>query len=193
MLGIIWYVLLLVVTIIGLNIIIDYKRYGKKIFDCFKKRNNEVNMTDLIINILKNEFRDKVLILKRNNDYFIAVTKYDVFLLQLINDGVSINGSINDDVFKINQKHMKDIVNPLPQFIKEIKVLLNNKVEIKPIIVKTNKACSLNLKDFDKRNILSLQDFSYLLYKLQHSTFKYSDDEVDAMIVKVKELLDGNN
>lgn len=191
--GVVWYVVLFVLTLIGLNIIVDYKRYGKKIFDCFKKRNSKINMKDLLINIIKNEIRDKVFILERNENYFIAITKYEVFLIQLMNEGISINGSINDDVFKTNQKHMKDIVNPLPQFIKEIKVLLNNKIEIKPVIVKTNKACSLNLKDFDKRNILSLQDFSYLLYKLQHSTFKYSDDEVAAMTVKVKEMLDGNN
>ena len=193
MLGIVWYVLLLIVTIVGLNIVIDYMRYGKKIFDCFKKRNNEVNMSDLLINIFKNEFRDKVLVLKRNENYFIAATRYDVFLIQLINEGVSISGSINDEMFKVKNKHLKELKNPLPQFIKEIKLLLNSKIEIKPIIVKTHKDCSLNLKDFDKRNILTLQDFSYMLYKLQHSTCKYSDEEVETVLAKVQGLLDGNN
>lgn len=193
MLGIVWYILLIICVIIGLNIIIDYVRYGQKIFDCFKKRTEEVNMTELLINILKKELRDRVLIMNRNKDYFIAITKYDVFLVQLINDGVSISGSINDSVFKVNKKHMKELKNPLPQFIKEIKLLLNNKIEIKPIIIKTNKDCSLNLKDFDRRNIFALQDFSYMLYKLQHNMFKYSDNEVDNIIVKLKELLDGDN
>ena len=159
---IIWYIFLLIVTIIGLNIIIDYKRYGKKIFDCFKKQ-NEVNMKDLLLNIIKNEVKDKVLILERNDNYFIVVTKYDVFLIQLINEGLSIIGNINDENLKVIKSHVKEIHNPLPQFIKEIKLLLNNKIEIKPIIVKTNKLCSLNLKDFNKRNIFSLEEFSYLL------------------------------
>lgn len=189
---IIWYIFLLIVTIIGLNIIIDYKRYGKKIFDCFKKQ-NEVNMKDLLLNIIKNEVKDKVLILERNDNYFIVVTKYDVFLIQLINEGLSIIGNINDENLKVIKSHVKEIHNPLPQFIKEIKLLLNNKIEIKPIIVKTNKLCSLNLKDFNKRNIFSLEEFSYLLYKLQHSTVKYSDNELDDIYNCLKELLNGNN
>lgn len=193
MFGIVWYTLLLILTIIGLNIVLDYKRYGKKIFDCFKKKNNQVNMTDLIINILKNEIKEKILILERNHDYFIAVTKYDVFLIQLINQGINIKGSINDHSFKTNNKHMKELINPLPQFINEIKLLLSNKIEIKPIIVKTNKECSLNLSDFDKRNILSLQDFSYMLYRLQHSSCKYSENELDNKFIEIKGILDGNN
>lgn len=190
---VIWYILLIIFTIIGINIIIDYVRYGRKIFDCFKRRKDKVNMTDLLINILKNELRNKVLIVNRNSDYFIAVTKYDIFLIQLMNDAVSISGSINDSVFKVNNKHIKEIKNPLPQFIKDIKLLLNNGVCIKPIIVKTHKDCNLNLRDFDKRNIFTLQDFSYTLYKLQHSTFKYSDSDVDTITVQLKEMLDGNN
>lgn len=193
MLGVIWYILLFILTIIGLNILIDYRRYGKKIFDCFKKKDNKINMKDLLITIFKNEIREKVLILERNDNYFIAVTKYEVFLIQLINDGLNIVGSINDVNFKVANSNVKEIINPLPQFIKEIKLLLSNKVEIKPIIVKTDKGCILNLKDFDKRNILNLEDFSYLLYRLQHNKFKYSDDEVDDIMIKIKGLLDGNN
>lgn len=192
MLGVIWYILLLIVTIVGLNIIIDYKRYGKKIFDCFKKP-NKVNMKDLLVNIFKNEIKNKMLILERNDNYFIAITKYDVFLIQLINEGLSITGNINDETLRVIKSHIKEIKNPLPQFINDIKLLLNNKIEIKPIIVKTNKQCSLNLKDFDKRNIFSLEDFSYLLYRLQHSTSKYTEDEIDDVYNNLKEILNGNN
>lgn len=191
--GIIWYVLLLTVTIVGLNIIIDYKRYGRKIFDCFKKKNNEVKMNGLISNILKNELNNKVLIYERNDNYFIAVTKFDVFLIQLMNESLNISGSIDDEYLKIQKKGTKEMKNPLPQFIKDIKLLLASDVVIKPIILKTNKDCSLNLKNFDKRNILTLQDFSYMLYKFQHSTFKYSDSELEDVMIKIKGLLDGNN
>ena len=189
----VWYVLLIVVTLIGFNILLDYRRYGKKIFDCFKKKNREVDMTDLLINILKNELHNKALVLKRNNDYFIAITKYDIFLIQLINEKIKISGSINDKLFKSKEKNIKDIVNPLPQFIKETKILLNNKMVIKPIIVKTNKECILNLKDFDKRNILTLQDFSYMLYKLQRTSLKYEENELNNKLLEIKGLLDGNN
>lgn len=189
---IVWYILLLIVTIIGLNIIIDYKRYGKKIFDCFKKQ-EEVNMKDLLINIFKNEVKGKVLILERNDNYFIAVAKYDVFLIQIINEGLSIIGNVNDETLKVMKSYVKEIPNPLLQFINEIKLLVNNKVEIKSIIVKTKKQCSLNLKDFNKRNIFSLGEFSYLLYKLQHSTSKYSDNQLNEVYNHLEELLNGNN
>lgn len=187
----IWYILLLIVTIVGINIIIDYIRYGKKLFDCFKKRNDEFSMKDLLINVFKREIRNKVLILERNNDYFIAFTKYDIFLIQLINQKENISGSINDVVLKTKKK--EEIINPLPQFIKEIKLLLNNNEDIKPIIVKTSKDCVLNLIDFDKRNIFTLNDFTYLLYRLQHSTIRYSENELDNKYNEIKRLLDGNN
>ena len=96
MFGIFWYILLLILTIIGINILLDYKRYGKKIFDCFKKENNDVNMKDLLINIFKKEIREKVLILDRDQDYFIVVTRYDIFLVQLVNDKLNMVGSIKD-------------------------------------------------------------------------------------------------
>lgn len=188
----IWYSILIIIIIVGLNIIIDYKKYGKKIFDCFKKRNNEFDMNDLIVNIFKREIRDKVLILKRNDNYFIAVTKFDVFLVQIIKERGSIFGNINDNFLKIKKGNIKEIKNPLPQFVKETK-LLENKFVVRPLIIKTNKECFLNLNNFDKRNVCSLEDFSYLLYKLQHSTFKYTENDIDDIIVKIKGLLDGNN
>ena len=187
----IWYILLLIVTIIGLNIVIDYMRYGKKLFDCFKKRNDEFSMKDLLITIFKREIRNKVLILERSQDYFIAFTKYDIFLIQIINKKANISGSIFDTMLKINNK--EEIINPLPQFIQEIKILLHNNEDIKPLIVKTNKECILNLIDFDKRNIFTLNDFTYLLYRLQHSTIKYSENELDNKYNEIKRLLDGNN
>lgn len=193
MVGFVWYILLITATLIGLNIIIDYKRYGKRIFDCFKKKDNRFSMKSLLINILKNEIRDKLLFIERNDNYFIVITKFDIFLIQLINENGNIYGSINDEFFKIEKGNIKELKNPLPQFIKEIRLLLNDKFEIKPLIVKTNKDCSLNLSGFDKRNILSLENFSYLLYKLQHSTSKYSEKDMELMYERLKVLLDGNN
>lgn len=193
MFEIVWYILLLTVTLIGLNILFDYKKYGNKIFECFKKKNNDIDMKDLLINIFKKEIRDKILILDRGKDYFIAVTRYDIFLVQLVNDKINIVGSIKDETFKTRSKNLKEVKNPLAQFIQEIKLLLTKDIEIKPVIIKTNKDCNLSLKDFDKRNIFTLGDFSYLLYKLQHSSFKYSEEEIENKYNELKELLDGNN
>lgn len=193
MIGIIWYILLLIITIIGINILVDYKKYGNKVFECFKKKNNDVNMKDLLINIFKREIREKILILDRDNDYFIAVTRYDIFLVQLVNDKLNIVGSIKDETFKSRSKNMKAVKNPLIKFIKEIRILLEKGVEIKPVIIKTSKDCNLSLKDFDRRNIFSLADFGYLLYKLQHSSFKYSEADVENKYNELKGFLDGNN
>lgn len=193
MFGIIWYILLLIATLIGLNILLDYKKYGNKIFECFKKKNNDVDMKDLLINIFKKEIRNKILILDRGKDYFITLTRYDIFLVQLVNDKINIVGSIKDERFKTRSKNMKEVKNPLTKFIQEIKLLLNKGIDIKPVIIKTNKECNLALKDFDKRNIFTLGDFSYLLYKLQHASFKYSEEEIENKYNELKELLDGNN
>lgn len=193
MFGIIWYILLSIVTIIGINILFDYKRYGNRIFECFKKKNNDVDMKDLLINIFKKEIREKTLILDRDKDYFIAVTRYDIFLVQLVNDKINIVGSIKDETFKSRSKNMKEVKNPLTKFIQEIRILLKKDIEIKPVIIKTTKDCNLSLKDFDRRNIFNLDDFSYLLYKLQHSSFKYSEEEVENKYNELKGLLDGNN
>lgn len=190
MFGIVWYVLLIILTLIGLNIIIDYKRYGKKIFDCFRKRNNELDMNSLIVNIFKREIRDQVLILERSSDYFIAVTKFDIFLVQIIKERENVFGNITDEVLQVNKVNIK---NPLLQMIKETNLLLKNNFLVRPLIIKTNNDCVLNLHGLDKRYVCSLEDFSYLLYKLQHSTFRYSEKDIQNIVVKIKELLDGNN
>lgn len=193
MLNFIWYTLLIILIIIGINIIIDYKRYGKKIFDCFKKRTDEVKMNELLINIFKREIRDKVIIIERSDNYFIAATKFDIFLVQLASERGTVIGKIDDSFLKIKNHNIKELDNFLLQFTKEAKLLLGKNFIIKPIIIKTNNDCILNLSNFDKRNIYSLDDFSYLLYKLQHSTFKYSENELDEVVLKIKGLLDGNN
>lgn len=189
----VWPILLLVIILTCLNIIIDYKKYGKKIFDSFKKVDNEGKMKDLLVQMFKGEMHDKVLVLERDSDYFIIITKYDIFVIQLINVGASIVGSTTDRYLKIEKGSINEFENPLSLFLEESRILLENKIDIKCLIVMTNKSCNLNLSDFDKKNIYNLKDFSYMLYRLQHSHIKYSKEDMDNNYNKIKEILDGNN
>lgn len=179
-------IIILILTII--NIILNYRKYGTKIFSSFKRYNLNGTMKDLVIDIIKNESHKEILILDRDKDSFFVITHYNVFSIFIFDFNGSVDGKIEDKTFKCGTK---EILNPIPELLTENQLIGSKGINIKTIFINSKKDVKINIVGLE--NIYTLKDISYDFYQLQHSNIKYSKDEMLNFYKIIDGVINGNN
>lgn len=180
-------IIILILTIV--NIVLNYMKYGTRIFSSFKRYDLNGTMKKLVIDILKNENRKGVLIVNRDENSFYAITNYDVFAILIFDCKHSLSGSSNDEYLNSNNEK---ILNPIPKFLNDNKEIMGRGINFKTMYINTKKDVKLNIEDLNGE-IYTLKDFSYNLYQKQHSNSKYSNDEMVNIQKEIEDIINGNN
>ena len=176
-------ILVTVLVLIIINIISDFKNYGSSLFSSFKKYDTTGKLKNLVIDILKKELKKDIRIINRNDNYFIAITKYGAFSIQL--------ATTYDGLFKNKKLSEKEQHDYLLQFLDDKKKLDANNFDIDYIIVKDNQ--KFNYKSSGVENIISIGELSYRFYKMQGSKVKYTNEDIINIYNRLDVLLNGNN
>ena len=177
-------ILFILLILITINIISDFKKYGSKLFISFKKYDTTGKLKNLVIDILRKELKKDVLIFDRNDNYFIAITKYGVFSIQLT---VTYDG-----LFKNRKLNEKDHYEIMSQFLHD-KEKLDNKIDIHYIIIKDSYDFNFSFAKSGVKDVISIGAFSHKVYNMQHSKAKYSHEDITNIYNKLGVLLNGNN
>lgn len=183
--------LFIIITII--KIIMDYSKYGKKIFSSFKNYDRQGKMRDIVIEMVKNESPKEVSIILRDDNSFYTITDYDIIGVLIIEADATLSGTSKDASLRIEKGLIKQFISPIPKFISDINKLKENNIPIRLAIVKANKNCELKISDIDSRNIYTLKDFCFKLYRIQHSDSRYTKKDMNHYHKKIEELTNGNN
>lgn len=187
MINVVWItillILIIVLVLIIINIISDFKNYGSNLFTSFKKYDTTGKLKSLVIDILKKELKKDLLIMDRNDNYFIAVTKYGVFSIQLAitYDGFLKNRKLNDEEHRIS----------LSQFLDDKLKLDNEKIAVNYIIVKDNR--DFNYSNDSVKDVISIGELSYKFYEMKRSKVKYTLEDINSVYNRLDLLLNGNN
>lgn len=180
----------LLLTII--NIVKDYCKYGNKIFSAFKKYEDTGNLKDIIINILEQECLKKPIILSPNNVSFIALTAKEIYGIAIIEFDGRLSGKVTDEYLTTNGTEKK-FLNPLCKFTEDLKLLKKKGIDVHPLIIKIGRNIELNLKDLPSSRVMTIKEFSYYIYKNQHSDSKYSEDVLKKYSKVVGKIVNGHN
>lgn len=178
-------ILFIVLVLIIINIISDFRNYGSKLFTSFKKYDTTGKLKNLVIDILRKELKKDVLIFDRNDNYFIAITKYGTFSIQLTTtyDGLFKNRKIDD----------KGHYEIMSQFLSDKSKLDKDNMDIHYILIKDSQDFSFNFSKTGVKDVISIGEFSHKVYKMQHSQTIYSHDDVNNIYNRLGVLLNGNN
>lgn len=182
-------ILLIILGLTVVNIILNCKKYGTKIFASFKKYNSNGKMRDLAIDMLKNQSHKSVLIVNRDDNSFYAITHYAVFAIYVFDNNDSISGNINDRYLKCNNI---DILNPIPKFLNDNNNIKNAGINLECIYINAKKDVKLNINNFNEK-FYTLNDFYYKLYSNQHTNIKYSFEEATHLKNIIEDVIYGNN
>jgi len=182
-------ILIVILILLIAKIILNYLKYGTKIFSSFKKYNLSGKMRDIIIDMVKNENRKDTLIINGNENYFYAITNYAVFAIFVFDYNVPISGKINDEYLIMDGKKIK---NPIPKFLNINNAIIKNEIDLEVVYINSKKECKININGFNN-NICTLGSFSNQLYKNQHSLVKYSTEQVNVICKKIEDIINGNN
>ena len=182
-------ILIIVLILMVIKIVANYLKYGTKIFASFKKYNSNGKIKDIAVDMIKNENRKDLLIVEGTDNYFYAITNYDVFSIFVFDYNSSVIGNINDEYLNIDGTKIK---NPLQEFLSINNKLLNNNINLKVVYINSKKECKLNIEGFSEY-VITLGQFSNQLYKNQHLDSKYTMDQMKDIQNKIEGLIDGNN
>lgn len=180
----------LLLTII--NIVKDYRKYGNKIFSAFKKYEETGNLKDIVINILEQECLEKPIILSKNNVSFIALTEKEIYGVAIIEFDGRLSGKVMDKYLVMNGKEKK-YLNPLCKFTEDLRLLKKQGIDVHPLVIKSGRNVELNLEDLPASRIMTIKDFSYYVYKNQHSDSKYSEDVLKKYSKVAGKIVNGHN
>lgn len=175
-----------------LNIIKDYRKYGNKIFAAFKKYEETGNLKDIVINILEQECTLKPIIVSKNNVTFIALTEKEIYGVAIIEFDGKLSGNIMDKYLVENGKNKK-FLNPLCKFTEDLKAIKKQGIDVYPLIIKDGRNVELNIHDLPESRIMTIKDFSYYIYKSQHSESKYDSDVLKKYSKAVGKIINGHN
>ena len=84
-------ILIIVLILMVIKIVANYLKYGTKIFASFKKYNSNGKIKDIAVDMIKNENRKDLLIVEGTDNYFYAITNYDVFSIFVFGYSLSAN------------------------------------------------------------------------------------------------------
>ena len=180
----------LLLTII--NIVRDYRKYGNKIFAAFKKYEETGNLKDIVINILEQECSLKPIVLSKNNFTFVALTEKEIYGVAIIEFDGKLSGKVMDKYLVMNGKD-KRFINPLCKFTEDLKAIKKQGVDIFPLIVKDGRNVELDIEGLPQSRIMTIKDFSYYVYKSQHSDSKYNEEILKKYSKVVGKIINGNN
>ena len=175
-----------------LNIIKDYRRYGNKIFAAFKKYEETGNLKDIVINILEQECTLKPIIVSRNNVSFIALTEKEIYGVAIIEFDGKLSGNIMDKYLVENGKDKK-FLNPLCKFTEDLKAIKKQGIDIYPLIIKDGRNVELDIHNLPESRIMTVKDFSYYIYKSEHSDSKYDSDILKKYSKVVGKIINDHN
>lgn len=180
----------LLLTII--NIVKDYRKYGNKIFSAFKKYEDTGNLKDIVINILEQECKEKPTILSKNNVSFIALTEKEIYGVVIVEYDGKLSGKVMDRYLVMDEKEKK-YLNPLCVFTNDLKILKKQGIKVFPLVIKSGRNVELALEDLPASRIMNIKDFSYYIYKSQHSDSKYNEEELKKYSKVVGKIVNGHN
>ena len=180
-------IIIFILTII--DILLNYKKYGTRIFSSFKKYNLNGTMKDIVIDMLKKQNHRDILIVNRDDNSFYALTNYDVFAIYVFDNNYSLFGDINDEYLKSNDEK---ILNPIPKFLNDNNKIMSKEINLKNVYINTKKDVKLNISNLEGR-ACTLKEFCYGLYSNQHSNIKYSKEEIINLKKIIEDIIYGNN
>lgn len=178
-------ILFIVLVLITINIISDFKNYGSKLFTSFKRYDTTGKLKNLVIDILRKELKKDVLIFDRNDNYFIAITKYGTFSIQLT--------TTYDGLFKNRKINEKDHYEIMSQFLNDKLKLDEDNMDIDYILIKDSQDFNFNFAKTGVKDVISIGEFSHKVYSMQHSKVMYTHEDVNNIYNRLGVLLNGNN
>ena len=91
-----------------------------------------------------------------------------------------------------NGKNTK-FLNPLCKFTEDLKAIKKQGIDVYPLIIKDGRNVELNIHDLPESRIMTIKDFSYYIYKSQHSESKYDSDVLKKYSKAVGKIINGHN
>lgn len=182
-------IIYLLFTII--NIVKDYKRYGSKIFDSFKRYQDTGNLKDIIINILEQECLDRPIIISNSDNSFIALTEKEIYGILIIEFDGKLSGNLKDQYLIVDGTE-KNYKNPLCKFTEELKLIKKQGINIYPLIIKNGRNINLDIESLPQKRLMTIKDFSYYLYTCKRNKPKYTSDALKKYSKVINKILNDN-
>lgn len=178
-------IIVLILIIMLVKILIDYMKYGKKIFRVFKKQNPlNISKVSLEISIKNLNVYYKIISLEKN--CFLLVLPSGLYILNVLDSEGIVTGKITDDklVINANTKSQKQIDNPIvlvKKYIALYSKLVNEKID-GYVLLKKN--CLFSVLNRTNIKVIPLNAFYYHFSKLVKNK-KYDQTKIDNMYEKI--------
>lgn len=184
-------IFIILIILVAIKIIYRYKKYGKKEFDIFRKR-EMTKFSDIIINIIK-KIDNKILYIEKDNLYsdIVLITNTGIYLLKIMQHKGLIFGKRNEKTLnnKLKNNIEIEIENPFYYMEEDKNTILSidNNLKIYQIVI-TNNVVNINIDNVDKEEIISLQKFYYKIENYLKQKKIYEEEYVRNLLDKIDNI-----
>ncbi|MBE6144130.1 MAG: hypothetical protein E7169_00955 [Firmicutes bacterium] len=176
-------IIVLVLTII--QILINYIKYGGKIFDVFKKRKS-INITYDSLEIIIKNLKVYYKLIKINNGQVILLLESGIYVLYILDYNGIITGDIKKDtlVLKANTENQQKIANPvyvINNQIKKLEKIVNENIKGYVLL---KKGCLFSVLNRTDIKVIPANAFYYHFSKFIKNK-KLSKKQIDEIYEKI--------
>lgn len=170
-------IIVLIITLI--KILIDYKKYGKKVFSLVKKNKN-INITKQNLELSIKNLKSYYKLIRIDEKNLILILESGIYVIHLFEYDGLVSGDIDSKTINIREKTRakKEVINPV-YIVKDIINKLKEKVDdnINAYILLKN-GCVFSILNRTNIKIISVNAFYYHLSKLNNNK-KYDKNKID--------------
>lgn len=178
-------IIIIVLVLTSIKIFIDYKKYGKKVFSSFKKR-EDINIFKKTLEISIKSLNSYFRIIDIDKNTFILILESGIYVINLCDYQGMITGNIKDDklTLKANTENEEKLDNPVfvvKKHIEKLNTQINSDISGYVLL---KKGCLFSVLNRTDIKVIPSTAFYYHFSKLVSAKI-YSKEQVDDLYEKI--------